>query len=156
MNNTHFYFRECATYPWVLPHVKDENGILHVKHIVSSIETRFGSGEIFSTPEDLLKLGRLYLNGGVADSKERILSPQSVEEMLEKHVPRADDGGYHGLGIHIRPYQGGFVYGHTGTLLPYRSAMFFERSSGICVSVMVNTNAPLLRDELVETLLASF
>lgn len=154
MDCTHYHFNEIATYPWALPHKETEEGTLFVKHKVGSVETRFGSGEVFSTPSDLCKLVRLLMNGGVSDTAERLLSAASVREMLTPQIDR-DDGDRHGLAVHIRNFGGTCLYGHTGSLLPYRAALFFDNDRGIGVVSTLNTNKPDIRDDILKAVLDS-
>lgn len=153
MDCTHYRFNEIATYPWALPHRETAGGELYVEHRVSSVETRFGSGEVFSTPADLCKMVRLLMNGGVSDSGERILSTSSVREMLTPQIVR-DDGDHHGLGIHIRDFGGVCLYGHTGWLPPYRASLFFDKERGIGIAVALNTDKPDIRDDIMKLVLS--
>ena len=153
MDCTHYRFTEIATYPWALPHRERENGELYVEHRVSSVETRFGSGEVFSTPTDLCKMVRLLMNGGVSDRGERILSENAVQEMLTIQILR-DDGDHHGLGIHIRDFDGTCLYGHTGWLPPYRASLFFCKEQGIGIAIALNTDKPDIRDDIMKLILS--
>ncbi len=153
MNCTHYHFNELATYPWALPHRETAQGELYVEHRVSSVETRFGSGEVFSTPSDLCKIVRLLMNGGVSDGGERILSESAVREMLTPQIVR-DDGDRHGLGIHIRDFGGICLCGHTGWLPPYRASLFFDRETEIGIAVALNTDKPDIRDDIMQMVLS--
>lgn len=153
MHCTHYHFNEIATYPWALPHRERGDGTLFVEHRISSVESRFGSGEVFSTPADLCKIARLLMNGGVTDSGQRLLSEESVREMLTPQILR-DDGDRHGLGIHIRNFDGGVLYGHTGWLPPYRASLFFDDHRGIGIAVTLNTDKPDIRDDIMRVILS--
>lgn len=152
MDNTHYHLNEIATYPLALPHRENADGSLYVEHKVSSVETRFGSGEVFSTPGDLCKMVRLLMNSGVSDKGERILSESSVKEMLTVQILR-DDGDHHGLGIHIRDFYGINLYGHTGWLPPYRASLFFDKEQQIGIAVALNTDKPDIRDDIMRIVL---
>lgn len=152
MEQTHYHLGEIATYPLALPHRENEAGELYVQHKLSSVESRFGSGEVFSTPADLCKILRLLMNGGVIDSGERILSENSVREMLTPHTPW-DNGDHHGLGIHIRNFEGLCLCGHTGWLPPYRASLYFEREQEIGIAVTLNTDKPDIRDDIMRLIL---
>lgn len=153
MEHTHYHLGKIVTYPMALPHRKKEDGTLYVKHNVSSVESRFGSGEVFSTPTDLCKLLRLLMSGGISDSGERLLSEASVREMLTPQIIR-DDGDRHGLGIHIRDFYGTCLYGHTGWLSAYRSSLFFGK--GVGMAITLNTNEPDIRDDIMQAILKDF
>lgn len=152
MHCTHYHFNEIATYPWALPHREKEDDTLYVEHRVSSVESRFGSGEVFSTPTDLCILARFLMNGGITDSGERLLSEKSVREMLTPQILR-DDGDHHGLGIHIRNFEGICLYGHTGWLPPYRASVFFDDDRGVGIAVALNTDKPDIRDDIMRVIL---
>lgn len=155
MDCTHYHFNEIATYPWALPHREKTDGTLYVEHTVASVETRFGSGEVFSTPSDLCKIVRLLMNGGVADSGERILSEDSVREMLKPQILR-DDGDRHGLAVHIRNFDETCLYGHTGWLPPYRASLFFHKEKNVGIAVTLNTDKPDIRDDIMKAVLDTF
>ena len=138
-----------STYPVALPHVKDEQGNLKVKHIISSDATRFGSGELFSNVEDLSKLIRLFLNKGVADDGSRVLEVKSIEMMLTPQIKR-DGEDYHGLAMHIRKFGDGYVKGHTGYLPPYRASLFFDTEKDIGAVVLLNTDCDEIRDDILK------
>lgn len=152
MAQTHYHLGQIATYPLALPHRQTKEGMLYVEHKVSSVESRFGSGEVFSTPTDLCKLLRLLMNAGVSDSGERILSENSVREMLDSQILR-DDGDHHGLGIHIRNFEGICLCGHTGWLPPYRASNFFDREKNIGIAITLNTDKPDIREDIMRAIL---
>ncbi len=152
MEQTHYHLGEIATYPLALPHRENEAGELYVRHKLSSVESRFGSGEVFSTPTDLCKMVRLLIKGGVSDSGERILSECSVREVLTPQIIR-DDGDRHGLGIHIRNFGGICLYGHTGWLPPYRASLFFDKKREIGIAITLNTDKPDIRDDIMRLVL---
>lgn len=153
MEHTHYHLGEIATYPLALPHRENEAGELYVQHKLSSVETRFGSGEVFSTPADLCKILRLLMNGGLSDSGERILSESAVREMLTPQIIR-DDGDQHGLGVHIRDFDGVCLCGHTGWLPPYRASLFFDKEREIGIGITLNTDKPDIRDDIMKLILS--
>ena len=153
MEQTHYHLGEIATYPLALPHRENEAGELYVQHKLSSVESRFGSGEVFSTPADLCKIVRLLMKSGVSDCGERILSENAVRGMLTPQIVR-DDGDHHGLGIHIRNFDGIYLYGHTGWLPPYRASLFFDKEREIGIAVTLNTDKPDIRDDIMKLILS--
>lgn len=52
----------------------------------------------WATTADLLRFARLHLNGGIADSGERLLSSESVALMQEQHVESVPSNAYEGDG----------------------------------------------------------
>ena len=153
MDRTFYDINQWCTYPFSLPH-KEEDGVFSVIHNITSEGTRFGSGEIFSNPTQLCKLMRLFMRKGVADSGERIISEQTMEEMLRPQQPR-ENGHMHSLGLHHRNYGEFSCFGHTGWLSAYRSNMFVCPEKGVGVALMINTNRDKIRDEIVETMIAN-
>lgn len=152
MKNTFYHSENWCTYPVALPHVKGEDGKLAVKHRLPSEATRFGSGEVFSTAEDLCRLGRMFLRGGLADDGTRILKEQTVSTMMTPQIDR-DGGDKHGLGLHIRTLNGHRICGHTGWLPPYRGSLFFDPEQALAVAILHNTDVEPLRDEILKLIL---
>ena len=152
MEHTHYHLGEIATYPLALPHRENDVGELYVQHKLSSVESRFGSGEVFSTPADLCKILRLLMNEGISDSGERILSENAVREMCKVQIVR-DDGDHHGLGVHIRNFDGICLLGHTGWLPPYRASLFFDQEREIGIAITLNTDKPDIRDDIMREIL---
>ena len=152
MARTIYDINVYSTYPIALPHVEDECGNLKVKHLISSDATRFGSGELFSNVEDLSRLIRFFLNKGINDSGERVLSEKRIDEMLLPQIKRSGED-YHGLAIHIRKFGDKYVNGHTGYWPPYRASLFFDTEKGIGAVVLLNTNRDEIRDEILKMIL---
>jgi len=132
--------------------ISDKDGRLVVKHRLPSEATRFGSGEVFSTAEDLCKLGRMFLRGGLADDGTRILKEETVSTMMTPQILR-DDGDAHGLGLHIRTLNSHRIYSHTGWLPPYRGSLFFDPEQALAVAILHNTDVEPLRDEILKLIL---
>ena len=97
---------------------------------------------------------RLFMRKGVADSGERIISEQTMEEMLRPQQVR-ENGHMHSLGLHHRNYGEFSCFGHTGWLSAYRSNMFVCSEKGVGVCIMLNTNRDKIRDEIMTTILSN-
>ena len=151
MDRTFYDINVVCTYNIALPHIENEKGELIVKHKLASEATRFGSGEIFSNVTDLCKLLRFFMNRGVTDRSERLLSEESVRMMTSRQVKR-DDNDYHGFAVHIRRFGGRYIYGHTGWMPPYRASLYFDPDKDIGVIVLLNTD----RDEIRNDILSMF
>jgi hypothetical protein len=93
------------------------------------------------------------MNRGVSDSGERILSENSIREMLTPHTPR-ENGDHHGLGIHIRNFEGMCLYGHTGWLPPYRASIYFEAEQSLGIAIALNTDKPDIREDIMRLILS--
>lgn len=149
MTHSFYDLNVVATYPVALPHKEDEDGCLFVEHTISSDATRFGSGEMFTNVIDLCKLMRFFMNYGITDSGERLLSEESVKMMLSKQIVRGD-GDHHGFAVHIRQFNGREICGHTGYWPPYRASLFFDLQLGCGVISLLNTNKQDIRDEIMQ------
>jgi len=154
MTNTFYHAENWCTYPVALPHKADEKGELKVIHRLPSEATRFGSGEVFSSGEDLCKIARLLMRKGISDNGERLLSKESVNEMLKVQIDRKD-GSFHGLGIHIRDIGNHRTFGHGGWLPPYRGWLCFDPELDIGVAILYNTDIDNLRLEATQLILDS-
>ncbi len=94
------------------------------------------------------------LNGGVADSGERLISEASLFEMMRINTQHDSGNGY-GLAMqmHLLP-TGHKTYGHYGNADPYTSAMFLSPESGNGATVMLNTYFKSLRERICDAVLS--
>lgn len=152
MHNTFYHSENWCTYPVALPHIPGPDGKPVVKHILPSEATRFGSGEVFSTCEDLCRLGRMLLRGGVCDDGSRLLKAETVRQMTSPQIDRGD-GAFHGFGIHIRELDGHRIFGHTGWLPPYRGSLFMDPEQDLAIAILHNTDVEPLRDQIIKLIL---
>ena len=98
-----------------------------------------GAG-LFSNTTDLCRLLRFFMNDGCTDSGERILSQDSLNQMRFPYNQRSNcPEDYYGLGMFIKPYADGFMYGHTGNYEPYNSSVFYSKEKGYGVVTLFNT-----------------
>ena len=151
MNQSTFNLGVAATYPMSLPHIKGEDGRLQVVHRIDENATRLGSGGLFSCVEDLCKLARVLLNKGIADSGERILSVESVDEMFRMNVvDRANPVLKYGLTLqeYMIPEAGFAIYGHLGNNAPYMGSVWVDPMTGYGVATEYNTENYELRYDI--------
>lgn len=88
----------------------------------------FGASEMYFTCEDIVKLGVLYLNGGVYGGR-RILSPEYVSEA--QRIQTSDGTRSYGLGFwrnDARAYYGDGAYGQLILIVPAQKAVFAMQS----------------------------
>ena len=129
-----------SEYPLSLPHIVSDN-----KHKVDKllINTAFNAGAgLYSNTDDLCKFARFFLNGGVSDSGERILSEQSVNDMLAMHSVRSESS-YYGMGIILNSFAGRYIYGHTGSYYGqnYYCSFYMDPKTGCGVVTLTNSPA---------------
>lgn len=109
------------------------------------------AADIFSTASDL-SMWAHHLYGGNA------VSESSRNEMMTSYynIPDPVFTGY-GLGSRRNVYAGTVMWGHTGGMRGYGSAMFYDPINKVSIAMLNNqsrsSDGPLLRYELVEELL---
>lgn len=59
-----------------------------------------GGWGVYYYPDDILKIGQLYLNGGVWDGK-RLISEKWIKESTKKHVSTPDETGIYDYGYQV-------------------------------------------------------
>jgi D-alanyl-D-alanine carboxypeptidase len=97
-------------------------------------------GGVFSTAEDLAKWSQALFREG------RVLSEQSLDQMLAFHSPTPGEplvAGY-GLGVvRFSPelFNGLEVWGHSGNAPGYAAGCLFLPDYGVSIGIMVNTEA---------------
>lgn len=151
MNTTTFDYHVASTYPLSLPHCYDEEGKLQVTHY-QRINTAYSAGGgLYSNATDICKFIRLFLNRGVTDSGEELLSAVSMGNMLSKHIEKSGSpGSFYGLGMFVRPFRERYIYGHTGNYDPYNSSYFFDEKTGYGVVTLLNSPVSDIRYQIPE------
>lgn len=154
MNKTTFDYHIASTYPMSLPHSLDRDGNLQVLHY-QRVNTVYHAGAgLYSNTADMCKLMRFFLNNGRSNSGEVLLTRNSLEEMLYKHIEKSNDpGNYYGLGVSIRKYAERFLYGHAGNYHPYNSSVYFDQKTGCGIVTMFNSHATDLRFTITEMII---
>ncbi|GAA3408008.1 serine hydrolase [Paenibacillus hodogayensis] len=98
-----------------------------------------GSGFLWSTLSDLMRYMELFRTGGTVGG-ERILSEQSVREMLHPHAALGIGNGY-GYGMMVLPNAGGIgvtLIGHNGGQRGISSRMSLIPEKGLTGVVLTN------------------
>ena len=144
MNKSTFDFFVAATYPYSCPHVRGENGELSTLHDLRRGSLYTASGGLYSDAEDLCKMARMFLRGGVSDSGERVIKAETLAQMQSRHTPR-DNGDFYGFATVIHTLGDRDIYGHGGSNLPYNTGLYVDYKTGLGVVVLMNTEAADLR-----------
>lgn len=153
MDRTTFHLRQVATYPISVPHELGEDGQLRVIHSMSENGASFASGGLYSNVYDLCKFARMLLNEGRSDAGNQVLQPETLALMKTRHGKRDEPEDWYGLNIHIRRFEGGYLYGHLGNVPPYTTSVFTDPVTGYGVVTLMNTKHPELRLPIPEMIL---
>lgn len=95
------------------------------------------TGFLKSTAGDMLKYTQIYVNKGVVNGN-RILSEESVEQMLTPHI-KMDPERYYGYGLGIvQDYFGNKLVEHGGSLPSISSKLGMIPEEGVSVIVLTN------------------
>jgi len=89
-------------------------------------------GNIISTPGDLVQwVNQLYTG--------RVVSKSALKQMMTVH--KWPDNSYYGLGTQLAPYYTKSFYGHSGSLVGFKSAMFTNPADSVSVVAYMNSDA---------------
>lgn len=155
LNNTYFGANEpvlgTIAVPW-----RDSNGDGTLQNISSEYRDAYHSvfycaADVFTTASDLSMWAQHLYNGSAISEESRELMMTSYFD-----IPDLVFTGY-GLGVRRNIYDGRVMWGHTGGMRGYGTAMFFEPETGVSIAMLNNqsrsSDGPLLRHELVNELL---
>jgi D-alanyl-D-alanine carboxypeptidase len=120
------YARGFAVHPWA--------DVMQLEH-VEETGLMAPAGQIWSTAADLCRFGGFLLHGD-----PRLLPAATLAEMATlASVPGGDnwDSGY-GLGLQIIKREGRVMYGHTGTMPGFVSALWVCQAEGLGAIVLSN------------------
>lgn len=97
------------------------------------------AGQLWSTPEDLLRFGSVLL--GKAD---HVLSPDTVDEMCEPASGPAELEVplFYGLGLMISRGQDRTMFGHLGSMPGFVAALWVDPAEQTCVAAFANATLP--------------
>lgn len=125
-------------YPLSQPHVRSGNSH-RVDRLLINAAFNAGAG-LYSNTDDMCKLARFFLNGGVTDSGERLLSEESFQAMTSSQV-KASDASAYGFGVSIWSIDGHNYYGHNGTYYGqnYRCSFYVDAETGYSVITLMNS-----------------
>ncbi len=150
MSDTTFDLHSVPREELSYPHELTDEGKLSPIYNISENYARLAAGGLWSNVLDLSRLARLILRGGVGDDGRQIICPADIFDMMTQHAKAPTGDGY-GLTMqfHATP-AGNITYGHYGNATPYTSAMFACPTSGIAVSVLINTYRENLRRDIAD------
>jgi D-alanyl-D-alanine carboxypeptidase len=115
------------------------------------LEVDGADGSIAMTARDLAAFSRMLLNGGAADSGDRVLSPDAFTEMTTRlavdgedllglrGIPNSGETRY-GLGINVEQRGGSTLFTHGGGMVGYASFLLVDPDAGIAVVALTNAN----------------
>lgn len=155
MNNIYFGANEIVEGPIATPW-RDSNGDGSLDDITSQFKQAYHSvfycaADVFATASDLSIWAQHLYNGDA-------ISADSRQKMMTSYfdIPDPVFTGY-GLGARRNIYAGRTMWGHTGGMRGYGTAMFYDPISKVSIAMLNNqsrsSDGPLLRYELVEELL---
>lgn len=156
LENIYFGANESIVGPIAAPW-RDNNGDGTLEDISNQFRAGYHSifycaADVFSTASDLSMWAQHLYNGDA-------ISMDSRQKMMTSYydIPDPVFTGY-GLGVRRNIYAGRTMWGHTGGMRGYGTAMFYEPLSKVSIAMLNNqstsVDGPILRHELVEELLA--
>lgn len=109
------------------------------------------AGYIASTPNDHAKYLRMYLNGGLSESGERIISQESINSMWYKNVPLGEEeyDAYYGMGWNYMNWKGQDMVFHGGQVENGITYMYILPDKKLAVCFMINANDEFVLNKLM-------
>lgn len=138
LERTFYHPWEIITHPLAAGHHLDANGAPRVTRVWSTPRCRNTNGGVTTNVADLLRFARLHLNGGIADSGERLLSAVAVREMQRPQAVAACFADHYGLAWALRAAGATRTAGHGGTTNGYRGRLQLLPEQGIALALLNN------------------
>ncbi|MFF0829162.1 serine hydrolase domain-containing protein [Brevibacillus sp. NPDC003359] len=126
-------------------HLKENNGVseIYPDPLWEDGLLVAASGYLNSTVRDMLNYAEIFRTGGCV-GKERILSEESVKQMIYPHVQNSY-GRYYGYGLSIQPdYYGGTLIKHGGAIKGVASNLAIVPERGITSMALANLTGSLV------------
>ncbi|MFI6291178.1 serine hydrolase [Nonomuraea sp. NPDC050790] len=98
-------------------------------------------GNLSSTAEEVLALAHVLLNEGTTADGTRIVSAESVREMMRSRVPVPDPymfGPEWALGLIVCDWHGETVYAHDGSTIGQSARLRILPDSGLAITMLAN------------------
>jgi CubicO group peptidase (beta-lactamase class C family) len=114
-------------------------------------------GGLISSVDDMSRYIRMYIDGGVTASGDRLVTAESLAEMARPQIatppecysplsepvsgePGASNPNWYGYGLRMTPLLGHTVVGHGGSVLVATAEMAFIADKGLGVMVLTNAS----------------
>lgn len=109
------------------------------------------AGYIASTPDDHGKYLRMYLNGGLTQNGERIITQESINSMWYKNVPLGvkEYDAYYGKGWNYMKWNGYPMVFHGGQVENGITYMYILPDMKLAVCFMINANDEFVLNNLM-------
>ena len=109
------------------------------------------AGYIASTPNNHAKYLRMYLNGGLTEKGERIITGESISKMWYKNVPLGVDeyDAYYGKGWNYMKWNGYPMVFHGGQVENGITYMYILPDMKLAVCFMINANDEFVLNNLM-------
>lgn len=132
---------EQLYHPLSLGYEVTEDGPVIIHPWVHSRAQSPAGSTLATSAGDLARLGRIFLNGGVAGNGFRVLSEESVREMqtVQVEVPAKMFADAWGLGPYLRRWGGHRVFGHGGSSQSGISTVLWDLDSNAAIAMTCNT-----------------
>jgi CubicO group peptidase (beta-lactamase class C family) len=130
---------EVTRFRWAYGHVGDPASLAPVWGLPRSAAPA-GTTTLASAP-DLVRFGRLFLEGGLADDGTRVLTQASIDEMLrpQADVPdRWSSGDHRGLGWMLWDRSGRTTFAHGGATVGQRAFLEVIPDRDLAIGLLVN------------------
>jgi hypothetical protein len=122
-------------------HERKPDGTLRLVDEYNAPRSIGPAGGIAASPADVIAFARHALGRGLATDGPRLLSAESVAEMLRPHVALPEPwvvGDHWGLGWTLRDCDGRAVVGHGGNGYGQTSLLTVVPDAGVAIAVMSN------------------
>jgi CubicO group peptidase (beta-lactamase class C family) len=109
---------------------------------VDHLPRAFGpGGNITSTAREVLAMAHVFLNGGTAPNGERVVSTDSIREMMRSRVPVPDPylfGPEWALGLIVCDWHGETVYATDGSTIGQNARLRLMPDSDTAIAMLTN------------------
>ncbi len=155
MTRTTFFPAEAMTYRFSVGHVADDPPKVARPWPLARVSN--AAGAIASTINDLLRYARLYLNGGVTDSGERLLNPETIALMHSELFSTGSWGNAVGVTWYLRDIQHVRLIGHGGSTNGFQATLQLAPAQNFVFIALTNaSNGSALYGQILNWTLEQF
>ncbi len=142
MTSTTFDFGEALKGDHASPHAEDFNGkpAVAAMDINKAIIPVRPAGGAWSTVKDVRKYVQMELAKGVLPSGKRYISEQALLARRSPQIPIGEDETY-GMGLEVNTEYGIPYVHHGGSMIGYKSDLFFLPEQGIGGVILTNSDS---------------